>query len=68
MIAFAHVEAPTPFPARRRLIAELTSKVASYRPSRRVEDAIPAKPEPSNGLVQLRKKTPASQAATDAAE
>ena len=50
------------------LIAELTSKVASYRPSRRVEDAIPPKPEPSNGLVQLRNKTPASQAATDAAE
>lgn len=50
------------------LIAELSSKVASYRVSRRVEDAPPAKNEPSNGLVQLRRKPPAAQPATDAAE
>jgi hypothetical protein len=51
------------------MIAELSAKVASYRVSRRVEDALPKKPEPSNGLVQLRKKTPATtSAATDAAE
>jgi hypothetical protein len=50
------------------MIAELSAKVASYRVSRRVEDALPNKSEASNGLVQLRKKTPTPTAAPDAAE
>jgi hypothetical protein len=36
--------------------------------ARRVEDALPNKPEASSGLVQLRKKPTTPTAAPDAAE
>jgi hypothetical protein len=51
------------------MIAELSAKVASYRVSRRVEDVIPDKGTgDKHGLVHLRRKTSAAQAAPDAAE
>jgi hypothetical protein len=51
------------------MIAELSAKVASYRVTRRVEDVVPDKGTgDKHGLVQLRRKTPAAQAAPDAAE
>jgi hypothetical protein len=55
-------------PTLEAMIAELSAKVASYRVSRRVEDALPNKPEASSGLVQLRKKPTTPTAAPDAAE
>jgi activator of 2-hydroxyglutaryl-CoA dehydratase/predicted nucleotide-binding protein (sugar kinase/HSP70/actin superfamily) len=50
------------------MIAELSAKVSAYRVTRRVVDELPARPEPSSGLVQLRKKTTSTTAAPDAAE
>jgi hypothetical protein len=49
------------------MISELTAKVAAYRVSRSVPDEPPARPEPSSGLVQLRKK-PRPELRPDAAE
>ncbi|GAB4199887.1 MAG: hypothetical protein OHK0013_10420 [Sandaracinaceae bacterium] len=49
------------------MISELTAKVAAYRVSRRVPDEPPARPEPSSGLVQLRRK-PRPELRSDAAE